>query len=87
MSLQWVADRWSVSKETVRRKLRKAGVRAFCLGGSRNDSVRYDVEDVLTYEAQNQETPAPCPGGRLPRGGVLAPPRGSLHPFRNGGPR
>jgi hypothetical protein len=76
VSAEWIATRWLVSRKTVRRKLRRAGVHAFCLGDSRNDTVRFDLADVLAYETRNQDT-ASRPGG-LPDAGVLAPSSGSF---------
>lgn len=83
VSAEWIAKRWSVSRKTVRRKLREAGVRALCLGDSRNDTVRFDLADVLAYEAMNQDTTASRPGGR-PDGGVLAPSSGSFLSLADG---
>lgn len=55
MSLKWIADRWSCSRQTCRRILEQHSVRAFYLGGdSRNATVRFDLLDVIGVEARSQ---------------------------------
>lgn len=65
VSLAWVAQRWSCSRQTCRRVLQRAGVAPLFLGGdSRNGTLRFDQADVLRVEAEAQGT-----GGG--QGGVL----------------
>ena len=55
VSLAWIAQRWSCSRQTCRRVLQRAGVAPLFLGGdSRNGTVRFDQADVLRVEAEAQ---------------------------------
>ncbi|MEZ5988745.1 MAG: hypothetical protein R3F30_06415 [Planctomycetota bacterium] len=53
MSLAFLAQRWSCSRQTCRRVLEAGGVRALYLGGgARNATLRFDFEEVLELEAR-----------------------------------
>ncbi len=50
ISLRELADRWDVSRATVRRRLRDGGVRAYYIGGDgMNATIRYSTEDVEVF--------------------------------------
>ena len=55
VSLAWLADRWSCSRQTCRRILRDHGIGPFFLGGeARNATLRFDLEDILRVESAAQ---------------------------------
>ena len=64
VSLAWVAQRWSCSRQTCRRVLLRGGVAPLFLGGdARNATLRFDLEDVLKVEAGAQGATARTAGG------------------------
>lgn len=55
VSLAWIAQRWSCSRQTCRRVLQRHGVVPLFLGGdSRNATLRFDLADVARVEAEAQ---------------------------------
>jgi hypothetical protein len=50
VSLAWVAARWSVSRQSVRRIMARHGKAAANFGHARNGVVRLDLADVLDVE-------------------------------------
>lgn len=55
VSLAWIAERWSCSRQTCRRVLGRAGVCPVFLGGdARNGTLRFDLEDVVRVESRSQ---------------------------------
>ena len=56
VSLDWVADRWSVSRTTARRILENANVIAFFLSGAPRGVRRYRKLDVERLEAAASST-------------------------------
>jgi hypothetical protein len=62
VGLAWIAQRWGCSRQTCRRVLQRAGVAPLFLGGgSRNATLRFDLQDVLGVEGESQVT---ARGGR-----------------------
>lgn len=60
VSLAWVAQRWSCSRQTCRRVLQRKGVLPLFLGGdARNATLRFDLADVVAAEATAQGKGAP----------------------------
>ena len=55
VSLGWIAERWSCSRQTCRRVLQRGGAAPLFLGGdARNATLRFDLADVLRVEAEAQ---------------------------------
>jgi hypothetical protein len=55
VSLAWLAARWSCSRQTCRRVLRRHAVAPLFLGGDgRNATLRFDLADVLRVEREAQ---------------------------------
>lgn len=55
LSLAQIAERWQVSRQTVRRVMQRHRVRPLYLGGdARNGSLRFDETDVNLVEARSQ---------------------------------
>ena len=50
VSLRELAERWDVSRATVRRRLREGRVRAYYIGGGeKNGTIRYPAEEVDAF--------------------------------------
>ena len=68
VSLAMLAARWSCSRQTVRRVMKRHGVRPLFLGGdSRNATLRFDLDDVRRVEGEAQgpeHLDCPSSGGR-----------------------
>lgn len=55
VSLAWISQRWSCSRQTCRRVLQRHGAVPLFLGGdARNATLRFDLVDVLAVEAAAQ---------------------------------
>lgn len=55
VGLQEIAERWSVSRQTVRRILTREGVRPVYLGGgARNATLRFRFSEVVSVEDRSQ---------------------------------
>lgn len=64
VSLAWIAQRWSCSRQTCRRVLQRHRMSPLFLGGdARNATLRYDLADVLRVEAEAQRERAERDGG------------------------
>ncbi len=55
ISVRDLADEWRVARSTVRRSLRRGGVRAVRLGTGRNGSLRYDRVEIDRWLDQQRE--------------------------------
>lgn len=55
VSLNDLATLWRLSRSTVRRALRRAGIRPYRVGGGLNSTLRYDAEEVARWFEQQRE--------------------------------
>ena len=56
VSLADLASRWHVSRSTVRRALRRVGIRTFIIGPNRNGSLRFALIDIDEYLRKQEST-------------------------------